>query len=82
MASRASRGNGNEAAIGGETGRAGQNLTCWRVEGAREDGEVEVAEVGAAEKVAIRNDRGEDRRLSKSSAGAQLRGCGEGEQDT
>ena len=63
MASRASRGKGNEGAIGGKTGRTGQSSTSWRVEGAREGGEFRVAE-----KVAIRSDRGEDGRLSKSSA--------------
>ena len=48
----------------------------WRLEGVREDGEV-----GVAEKVAICRVRGEDGRLSKSSAGAKLCERDEGEED-
>ena len=65
----------------GNTGGGRQELTCWRVEGACEDGDVEAAETGAAETVSIRSDRGESGRFSKSSAGAELRGRGKGEQD-
>ena len=66
----------------GKTGGVRQKPISWRVEGAREDGEVEVSDAGAAETVSICSDRGESGRLSKSSAGAQLRRRGQGEQDT
>ena len=63
----------------GKTGAVRQELTSWRVEGAREDGEVETADAGAAQTVSIRGHRGESGMLSKSSAGAQLPDREEGE---
>ena len=82
MVSRTSRIKGTEGAMEGKTGGVRPKRTTWDVERAREDGEVEVADAGAADVVSIRSDRGESGRLSKSSAGAQLRGRGEVEQDT
>lgn len=80
LASEGSWGDGNETAVGGKIGRGGEDLTSWRLEGVRD------GEVGVAEKVAICRERGEDGRLSKSSAeaklrGRQLRGRDEGEED-
>ena len=65
----------------GKTGGARPKLKSWRVEGAREDGEIEAADAGPAKIVSIRSDRGEEGRNSRSSAGAQFRGRHEDEQD-